>query len=46
MHEKSIVEKCRDSDEYKKKLFEKIDLLINELRSDKELLRQKKALKK
>jgi DNA-binding HxlR family transcriptional regulator len=39
MLEKSIVETCRESEVYKKTLFEKIDLLINELRSDKKLFR-------
>ena len=51
MQERSIVEDCRASEEYKRMLFEKIDLLINELRSDKELFRlreerRKKRLKK
>ena len=51
MREKSIVERCRASNEYKRKLFEKIDLLISELRSDKEVFRlreerRKKHLKK
>jgi len=40
MIERGIVENCR-SDEYRKKLFEKIDALINELRPDKKLLREK-----
>lgn len=40
MLEKSIVENCR-SKEYRKKFFEKIDVLINELRPDKELLRER-----
>ncbi len=44
MHEKNIVEKCRSSDRYKKMLFEKIAILIDELRSDKELLRERKKL--
>jgi hypothetical protein len=42
MHEKTIAEKCRDSDRYRRLLFEKIDVLIGELRSDKELLRNRK----
>jgi DNA-binding HxlR family transcriptional regulator len=46
MHEKSIVENCRYSDRYKKNLFEKIDLLINELRSDKELFRKREERRK
>ncbi|MCW4019375.1 MAG: hypothetical protein NWF00_11975 [Candidatus Bathyarchaeota archaeon] len=33
MHEKSLVEKCRDSPEYKKKLFSKIELMMKEFRS-------------
>ena len=41
MLEKSIVEDCRNSEKYRKKLFEKIDALINELRPDKELLRER-----
>lgn len=40
--EKSIAEDCRASDEYKKLLFEKIELLAEELRSDKELLRKRR----
>ena len=46
MHEKSVAENCRASEEYKKRLFEKIDLLINELRSDKELFRRKEERRK
>jgi hypothetical protein len=46
MHERGLAEKCRDSDMYKKMLFEKNDLLINELRSDKELLKRRNAFKK
>ena len=41
MLEKSIVENCRNSEKYRKKLFEKTDALINELRPDKELLRER-----
>ena len=41
MLEKGIVEDCRNSEKYRKKLFEKIDVLINELRPDKELLRER-----
>jgi DNA-binding HxlR family transcriptional regulator len=41
MLEKGIVEDCRNSEKYRKKLFEKIDALINELRPDKELLRER-----
>jgi hypothetical protein len=39
--EKNIAEKCRASEEYKKLLFEKIELLINELRSDRVLLKKR-----
>jgi DNA-binding HxlR family transcriptional regulator len=35
IHEKSISENCRASERYKKKLFEKMDILINELSRDK-----------
>jgi hypothetical protein len=42
MHEKSIAEKCRDSEKYRRLLFEKIDTLIDELRSDKVLYRKRK----
>lgn len=41
MLERFIVEDCRNSEKYRKKLFEKIDVLINELRPDKELLRER-----
>ena len=40
MLEKSIVENCR-SEKYRKKLFEKMDALISELRPDKKLLRKR-----
>jgi hypothetical protein len=40
--EKGIVENCRNSEKYQKTLFEKIDALINELRPDKELIRERK----
>jgi len=33
IHERCMVEKCRDSDEYRKRLFEKMESLIKELRS-------------
>jgi len=46
MLEKSIVEDCRNSEEYRKKLFEKIDALVNELRPDKELLREREEKRK
>ena len=35
-------EKCRFNDEYRKVLFEKIDCLINQLRSDREYVRQRR----
>jgi len=41
MLEKGIVEDCRKSKEYRNKLFEKMDVLINELRPDKELLKER-----
>lgn len=40
MLEKRIVIHCRKSVRYKEKMFEKIDLLMNELRNDKEELRK------
>lgn len=40
MLEKSLVENCR-SEKYRKKLFEKMDALIDELRPDIELLRKR-----
>jgi DNA-binding HxlR family transcriptional regulator len=48
MHEKTIVEKCRNSEKYMNSLFEKIDVFIDEFRSDKELFRKRKekALRK
>jgi DNA-binding HxlR family transcriptional regulator len=46
MLERSIVETCRHSEEYRKKLFEKIDALINELRPDKELLKEREERRK
>ena len=42
LNEKSVAEKCRASEEYRKLLFEKIELLVNELRSDRELLRKRR----
>ena len=41
MREKRIAEDCRTNEAYKKRLFEKIDILINELRNDKELFTQR-----
>ena len=40
--ERSVLEDCRGSEEYKKKLFEKLDILINELKGDKEPLNEGK----
>ena len=45
IHEKEAAEKCRNSEEYKRVLFDKIDLLINNIRSDRELLRKRNAMK-
>ena len=42
MHERTVAENCRDSERYRRLLFEKIDVLVDELRSDKELLRKRK----
>ena len=42
MHEKTMVEKCRNSEMYRRLLIEKIDTLIDELRSDKVLYRKRK----
>jgi DNA-binding HxlR family transcriptional regulator len=41
MLEKSIAENCRASERYRKKIFEKMDTLINEFKSDKKLSGQK-----
>jgi hypothetical protein len=46
MHLQSVADDCRHSEEYRKRLFEKIDLLVNELRSDRELYRQREERKK
>jgi DNA-binding HxlR family transcriptional regulator len=46
MLERFIVEDCRNSEKYRKKLFEKIDLLINLLRPDRELLRERQERRK
>jgi DNA-binding HxlR family transcriptional regulator len=43
--EKMITDNCRDSERYKEKIFSKIDILVSELRPDKELLK-KRAEKK
>jgi len=39
IHEEEIAEKCRYNEKYKQVLFEKINLLIDQLRSDRELFR-------
>ena len=46
MLEKSIVEKCRNSEEYRKMLFENIDILIAALRPDRELFREREERRK
>jgi DNA-binding HxlR family transcriptional regulator len=46
MLEKSIVEKCRDSEEYRKMLFEKIEILITALRPDRENVREREERRK
>lgn len=46
MLEKSIVEDCRNSEKYRKKLFERIHILINELRPDSELYRESEERRK
>jgi DNA-binding HxlR family transcriptional regulator len=46
MREKRIVEDCRNSEEYRRKLFERIDVLIDELRSDRELFREREERRK
>ena len=46
MLERSVLEDCRHSEEYKKKLFERIEVLANEIRPDKELLREREERKK
>ena len=45
INEKEEARKCQYNEEYKKALFEKIDLLINQLRSDRELLRRRIAMR-
>jgi hypothetical protein len=42
MHEKEAAEKCRYNKEYKDALFLKLDLLIENLRSDRELFRKRR----
>jgi DNA-binding HxlR family transcriptional regulator len=46
MLERSIVEDCRHSERYQEKLFEKIDILVSQLRPDKEALKEKEERKK
>jgi len=46
MEEERIVEACRNSKTYRKKLFEKIDTLISELRPDRELLKEREEKRK
>jgi hypothetical protein len=46
MLERSILEDCRHSEEYKKKLFEKIEGLITETRPDKALLEEREERRK
>jgi DNA-binding HxlR family transcriptional regulator len=46
MHEKDVSEKCRYNKEYKKVLFDKIELLTNALRDDRELFRKRKETRK
>jgi DNA-binding HxlR family transcriptional regulator len=46
MLEKSIVENCRESEVYRKTLFEKIDFLIDALRPDRELFREREEKRK
>jgi DNA-binding HxlR family transcriptional regulator len=45
IREKSIVKDCRNSEKYREKLLGKIGTLINELRPDKELLREREKRK-
>lgn len=40
MHERTIAENCRESDEYRKKLFEKMDILIKGLSGDKKVIQK------
>lgn len=41
MQESNIAETCRNNERYREKLFAKIDAMVNELRPDKELLKQR-----
>ena len=44
MHEKTITGKCRDSERYRKKLFDKMATLIDQFRSDKKSIDKKMIL--
>lgn len=46
MVERDIAEDCRHSERYREKLFERIDILIRELRPDSELLREREERRK
>lgn len=46
MLERSIVEDCRHSERYKQKLFERINILVNELRPDSEFFRKREEERK
>jgi hypothetical protein len=46
MIEKTIAEDCRNSEKFRESLFEKIDLLVNELRADKDLFRAREERRK
>jgi len=46
MMERGIVENCRGSERYRMRLFEKIDALRNQIRPDRELLREREEREK
>jgi DNA-binding Lrp family transcriptional regulator len=46
MLEKSIVDRCRNSEEYRKMLFERIDILIAALRPDRDIVRERAERRK
>lgn len=46
MLERSVLEDCRRSEAYKKKLFEKIEGLISEIRPDKALFKEREESRK
>ena len=46
MLERSVLEDCRHSERYKRKLFEKIEGLISEIRPDKALLKEREERRK